>query len=253
MSGEIGNKNQSIQVISRAAAILRYLGRETGGASLGQIAAQVELPRSTVQRIVAALSSEGFVSSSGGFGGIRLGPVLLDLAQSSHTAFRDMIRPSMEAIAHETGETVDLAVLRGGRMLFIDQIVGSQRLRTVSSIGESFPLTNTANGKAALACLGEREALELIERELKADRNTGRAKALHLEIGKIREGGLATDEDHHTNGISAIGFGIADMSGDVFALSVPVPSSRYSRIKGKLVSVLLKARGNVDHMRVDGR
>ena len=52
-------------------------------------------------------------------------------------------------------------------MLFIDQIVGSQRLRAVSSIGTSFPLTTTANGKAALAYMdhGDAARLDAAERE----------------------------------------------------------------------------------------
>ena len=67
-------KTRKVQVISRAAEILRLLAQETGGLSLGQIATRVDLPRSTVQRIVSALSTEGFVSAEKGNGGIRLGP-----------------------------------------------------------------------------------------------------------------------------------------------------------------------------------
>jgi DNA-binding IclR family transcriptional regulator len=227
--------NQGIQVISRAASILRLLGKETQGLSLGKIATQVNLPRSTVQRIVAALSLEGFVVSGDGYGGIKLGPEILGLSKPPHGAFRDRIRPVMEAIAKETGETVDLAVLQDGRMLFIDQIVGSHRLRTVSKIGESFPLSTTANGKAALACLDRNRAMEFIKRE-------GKKGDWLKKISSIQDRGLATDEDEHTEGISAIGFGLVDPSGEIFALSVPVPSSRYKRIKGKLITVLLKAK-----------
>ena len=58
-----------IQVIARAAAILRALGRE--GMSLGALAKQTGLPRSTVQRIVDALAAEDFVEA--GDAGVRLG------------------------------------------------------------------------------------------------------------------------------------------------------------------------------------
>ena len=50
-----------VQVIARAAAILRALEDEAGGLSLGQIAQRVNLARSTVQRIVAALEAEKFL------------------------------------------------------------------------------------------------------------------------------------------------------------------------------------------------
>ena len=57
--------SSNIQVISRAAGILRILAQSSGGMSLGQIATRVNLPRSTVQRIVAALTAEGYVASDG--------------------------------------------------------------------------------------------------------------------------------------------------------------------------------------------
>lgn len=55
-TGEKGDKNQ-IQVIGRAAAVLRALEDEPSGLSLGDIAKRVNLARSTVQRIVGALQA----------------------------------------------------------------------------------------------------------------------------------------------------------------------------------------------------
>ncbi|MFL4469208.1 IclR family transcriptional regulator [Tateyamaria armeniaca] len=230
---------QGIQVISRSADILRTLAQETDGLSLGQIAARVNLPRSTVQRIVAALTIEGFISSDKGYGGIRLGPEIQSLAQAAATDARDRIRPVMERIADETGETVDLAILDGARMLFIDQIVGSQRLRTVSSIGESFPLTTTANGKAALAVMDPALATKLILAELGQHGAKPLATVLR-EVEAIRQGALARDENEHTEGVSAIGYAMRDPRGDIYAISTPVPSTRYDRVKDRLTEAMLR-------------
>ncbi len=240
-------KNQGIQVISRAADILTALAEDTGGLSLGQIAKRVRLPRSTVQRIVSALGSEGFVSTDSGNGGLRLGPRIQTLAQASARDTRDRLRPVMQGIAEATGETVDLAVLDGGKMLFVDQIVGRQRLRAVSSIGERFPLTTTANGKAALSRLDPAEAAKLIIAEFEAEGRPGAPLTeLLKEIDAIRDGDLATDENEHTEGICAAGFAIADPSGEIYALSVPVPSPRYDRIKPDLHATLKQWRATLD-------
>ncbi|PJI86168.1 IclR family transcriptional regulator [Yoonia maricola] len=237
-----GNKvinNQRIKVISRATDILRVLGRETSGLSLGQIANQVELPRSTVQRIVAALALEGFISIEKGNAGIRLGPEIQSLAQASAAAIRDRLRPLMKQISELTGETVDLAVLEGHRMRFIDQIVGSQRLRTVSSIGETFPLTTTANGKAALACLDPVEADKLIIAEFEERPALApRLPDFFAEIEAIRSGALARDINEHTEGVSALGFAISEPGSDVYAISIPVPSSRFERKAAELATSL---------------
>jgi DNA-binding IclR family transcriptional regulator len=239
-------KNHGIQVIARAAAILRLLGKETGGLSLGQIAKAVDLPRSTVQRIVGALSNEGFVTKGDGSGRIQLGAEIQSLAQATAVAPRDRLRPVMEHLAQSTGETVDLAVLQGGKMLFLEQIEGQHRLRTVSRIGDAFPLTCTANGKAALAAIDLVAATQMILAEIRQDRTPDRQLSdILAEIERIRDGALATDEDEHTEGISAIGFAIPDASGEVFAISIPVPSGRFQRQRAELVKAMEEARSSL--------
>lgn len=243
LDGQGDRKNQGIQVITRAADILRLLGQQPGGLSLGQIARRVDLPRSTVQRIVSALSHEGFISSEKGYGGFRLGPEIQSLANASNVATRERIFPVMKSISEKTGETVDLAILDGSKMLFVDQVVGSHRLRTVSSIGESFPLTTTANGKAALACLDPVEARKLVAAEVQ-----GRPEDIDQvmrDIAEIGKGQLAVDQNEHTDGICALGFAFKDVNGDVFAISVPVPSSRYEQIRPKLQFVLAECRAQI--------
>ena len=61
MDRHVANDKSQVQVIARAAAILRALEDENSGLSLGQIAQRVNLARSTVQRIVAALETEKLV------------------------------------------------------------------------------------------------------------------------------------------------------------------------------------------------
>ena len=155
------------------------------------------------------------------------------------------MRPVMRDIAAETGETVDLAVLKRGKMHFIDQIVGTQRLRTVSSIGEAFPLTTTANGKAALACLDQTEAARLVLSELETTGDDGRLMTVLESLESIRAGALAIDEDEHTDGISAMGFALNDPTGDIVAISVPVPSSRFARVRKPLAQVLTRLRNGL--------
>jgi len=200
----------------------------------------VNLPRSTVQRIVAALSFEGFISTEKGYGGIRLGPEIQSLAQSAVSDMRDRLRPVMKRISDETGETVDLAILEGSKMLFVDQVVGSQRLRTVSSIGETFPLTNTANGKAALAVMDPARATKLILAELDGDPSKPLADVLS-EVQRIRDGELARDESEHTDGVCALGFAVTDAGGDIYALSTPVPATRYARVRDRLEDALRRS------------
>ncbi len=230
------SQKPGIQVIARAAAILRQLASSPTGQSLGQIARSLNLPRSTVQRIVSALAAEQLISTSHG---IRLGPALHSLAQATRIDMADRCRPHLTALARDTGETVDLSVLRGSQMIFLDQAEGTSRLRTVSAIGESFPLTTTANGRACLAALTDQQMLQLATAEWAARRETVDLPAFMAMIGHIRQTGLAQDLDAHTTGISALGISFSDGT-DHYAISVPIPSSRYAG-KSNLVSAALLA------------
>lgn len=228
-----------IQVIARAAEILRVLKHDNSGLSLGRIAERVGLPRSTVQRIVNALVSEGFVMTTAAEGGLRLGPEIQSLAAAGRIDVAELIRPMLAELARETGETVDLAVFRTDHMVFVDQAVGTQRLRTVSAVGETFPMITTANGKAVLALLDDELAASLTARALKADDAPQKTLSeIIAQIEDVRETGVAWDFDEHTDGISAVGMAFTEPSGMVYALSIPVPSHRFSKSKDRLAHLL---------------
>ena len=153
MNRHVTNDKSQVQVIARAATILRALEDENAGLSLGQIAQRVNLARSTVQRIVSALETEKLVIAATPNGRVRLGPTILRLAASVRSDFIALARPFLERLSEELHETVDLSTVEKDHLVFIDQVIGPQRLRTVSAVGETFPLYCTANGKAYLAQL----------------------------------------------------------------------------------------------------
>ena len=230
-----------IQVIARAAAILRALKDGQTGLSLGQIAEKVALPRSTVQRIVAALIDERLLMSTR-TAGVRLGPELQSLAEAAKYNTVELCRPHLTALMVETGETVDLSTLRHGQMVFLDQVQGSHRLRAVSSVGEHFPLTSTANGRATLSILPEDQVLTLARTELG---EAGNLPLLQARLALARKLGFAEDNDDHTDGISAIGIAFRDLAGETFAISVPIPTSRFADQRNSVIAALLRLKADL--------
>lgn len=235
-----------VQVIARAASILRALKDQKEGLSLGQIADRVGLPRSTVQRIVNALLAERMVMSASPEGRLRLGPEIHLLAASGRLDVAKIAHPSLVSLAKATGETVDLATLRNDHLVFVDQVVGQQRLRAVSSVGEVFPLTNTANGKASLAMLDDEAISALVSQEWQAGQGARRKMSeLFAEIEHIRQSGVALDTDEHSVGISAVGTAFRDPMGEIYAISIPVPSTRMGGRQEALTEALLSTRAEV--------
>ncbi|WP_163268628.1 IclR family transcriptional regulator [Chelativorans alearense] len=226
-------------MIARAAAILRVLREDTSGMSLGRIAEKVDLPRSTVQRIISALQTERLVISSGGGGSIRLGPEIKALSEATRYSIVEMCRLHLLELSQKVTETVDLSVLRGSAMIFLDQVPGTHRLRTVSAIGDVFPLTTTANGRAVLSMMDHRQARELVEAEWKRRDVKGDWNKFASMLDEAAATGIAYDLDDHTVGISAVGAGFADMTGELHAISVPIPSTRFREKRDAVERALL--------------
>jgi len=186
---EKSDKN-GIQVISRAAEILRTLKNAQSGMSLGQIAQRTGLPRSTVQRITGALSDEGFLVTDLNKGGLRLGPELSALANAAQYSVADHCRNILIELTQQTGETTDLAELRNDAMVFLDQVPGSHRLTTISSVGATFTLTDTANGKACLAHLPQDMAKSLIENEWSKSNKRKRVEQISAGTCRNQKNGI---------------------------------------------------------------
>ncbi len=240
----VTNDKSQVQVIARAATILRALEDENEGLSLGQIAQRVNLARSTVQRIVAALETEKLVIAATPNGRVRLGPTILRLAASVHGDFIALARPHLERLSEELHETVDLATVKKDHLVFIDQVIGSQRLRTASAVGEIFPLHCTANGKAYLAQLSNSGVEELIGRvyERRTPKTITRLEALLTEIKPARRTGIAFDREEHTLGICAAGVALQDPLGNSVAISVPVPAQRFHKRQALIAEKLLATK-----------
>ena len=155
-------QRSGIQVINRAARILRALRDEPAGLSLGQIAERVELPRSTVQRIVSALVAEGLLMTASPGGRVRLGMEILALAGELADRHRRARPPASQgAVGADAARPSTSSVLKTDHLVFVDQVVGTHRLRAVSAVGEIFPLHSTANGKACLALMSDAEVRAL--------------------------------------------------------------------------------------------
>ncbi|MFY9916894.1 MAG: helix-turn-helix domain-containing protein [Mycobacterium sp.] len=206
-------REDGIQVLRRAAAALDEIASAPGQLRLVDLGAQLGLAKSTVRRLLVALVEIGFASVDEQ-GRFSLGDRLLGLGGADSARLAAMFRQTLEDLAEATGETVDLSVLQGRQMLFIDQVESTHRLRAASAVGVRFPLESTANGKAAL--------------ELIADEGLSRS-------------GIAFDRDEHTVGISAAGIAGRTSGGQIVAISVPAPSERFVANEKRIVAALRAA------------
>jgi DNA-binding IclR family transcriptional regulator len=234
---------RAVNVVAKAVQVLKACHRLGGGLSLGDIARHLDLPRSTVQRIVRTLVQESFLSTDGTASSIALGPELLAMGASVSANVMEKVHPLLKQIAVETGETVDLARFNRDHMVFINQVPGAHRLRAVSAVGDSFPLHCTANGKAVLAHLPEAMMQQYIRQpHYRFTANTlTKPGDLAREIEKIRSLGMAHDMEEHTVGICAVGAAVRDRANQLYAVSIPVPSARFKESRTRCELALAAA------------
>jgi DNA-binding IclR family transcriptional regulator len=236
-------RREGIQVIARAAEVLRLLSTEVDGLSPQELAARSGIPRPTVYRIARALAKEDFVRllPSGKF---VVGPGLMGVAISSRRDIRHEVSPFLKQLSSDLDETADLAVLYAGEALYVDQYVSPHVLRIVAHIGGRLPLHCTANGKALLASLSpdHMEAVlpDKLER-LTVNTITDRGR-LREEIQRVRLTGLSFDLEEYAIGVVAVGAFVHDAIGDVVSLAAVVPMVRYQADSESVVAAVARTR-----------
>ena len=231
-----------MQVVTRAATVLRALGDTPSGLSLSELAAACGMAKSTVHRLVAALEAEDFVTTAAR-GKIRLGRGIARLGAATRDQLRDQIRPHLVALHEQLMETVDVGVLDGGGVRLIDHISAPHRLLALSTTGARLPLHCTANGKALLAALPDDQMQALLPARLTpvTDSTITSRRAFWEEIGKVRAAGVAHDHEEYTPGICGVSAVVRDAYGPVAAISVPVPTQRFTGSERRVVEALLAA------------
>jgi DNA-binding IclR family transcriptional regulator len=231
----MAERRDGVQVLSRAALLLRELSMAPEGLTPIALADRVGLPRSTCYRIVGALCQEGLMRLTPS-GKLHIGAGLIGIAAAGRRELRHEAGPYLKRLSLELHETVELVVLDGDEALFTDQYVPQRSLRVVAEVGDRFPLYCTACGKALLAELPPAEAerlipdpLEPLTRFTKLDR-----RALLEELDVVRVTGVAFDHQEHTLGVSAVGAAVRDAGGSMAAITVAMPAARLENLEGRV-------------------
>jgi IclR family acetate operon transcriptional repressor len=140
--------------VDRALRIMALVGGAARGISLDELAARLEIPKSSLHRILAALKYRRFVSQPEAGGVYFLGTELLATAFRFHDLLdvRALIHPLLLRLTAELNETTHMGVLDGAEIVYQDKIEATQSVIKLNSvIGGRNPAHATGVGKALLA------------------------------------------------------------------------------------------------------
>jgi DNA-binding IclR family transcriptional regulator len=241
-------KSPSVGVIGKVLSILELLDSVPSGLQLNQIAEGTDINKSTAHRFLCHLESEGYLFRDG-FGNYMIGAKLSRMGSgaSFQSTLSKLARPVLENLRKITGETVNLAVLDGTDVLYIDVLETIHTFRLVTRIGSHLPFYSTSLGKAMVAAISEparlEEILGRIEFEPTTPRSINNVARLKKQLAIVRRQGYALDDEEAVAGIRCIGAAILEANGEVVAaVSVSGPVVRFTSDRVPLFSrELLKA------------
>ena len=221
-----------INSILRASGILKTLAEGKGSFTLRETAQSMKLDRSTTYRILLSLEKCGLVEKDEKSGGYSLGLGAFEIgsAYQRRADFVPIAKPFMEELALKAQETVNLAVLSGTEILYLDKVDSPRSVGVMSKIGQRNPVYCTSLGKSLLAFQSEEEQARIMAeiefRPLTPHTITSRKEFLK-EMKQIRLQGYALDRREIEEDVECIAAPIRNHIGNpVAAISISGPQKK---------------------------
>ncbi len=228
-------KYYRIASLERGLKILELLS-SLGHASLSEIAEHLGMDRSSCHRALLTMRDLGFVSQDQNTGfGLSLKVFEMAMRFADRLEVRKLVRPLMESLRDRHQETVNLGMLEGDHVVYLDRCESSEVVRADLAVGMRIPLHCTALGKAILAELPLPRCQEMVERiEFRpyTDATLTDPWRLMVELERVRRKGVAFDREELYPGLRCVAVALpAGAGGRFLALSVAGPGSRMSEEK----------------------
>jgi len=243
-----GRKDRNfIASLGRGFSILEAFDREHPRMGITDLSRKTGLSKSTVFRFVHTLSQLGYILPLSEENKYSLGPRVLNLGFSvlSGLELREIAQPYLLELSRQVKETVNLAILDGWELVYIERIKTQQIMNINLHVGSRLPLYNTAMGRV-LSAFKKKEWIAQYINHLKKYpeakeywENNGLKLIKILE--EVRKTGIALNNEELTPGLRSVAAPIRERGGEVVgAVNIAVSASLYSlqRLKRELVEPL---------------
>jgi len=228
----VNQHTRSDGTVGKALDLLELVAQSPSPMRFSDIQAESPHPKATLHRLLQTLVSQGMLHYDGMAHTYTLGLRLVQLAHRawSQSSLAPHARPFVDALARTTQETVHLAQMVAGQVLYIDKRSARDPVDMFSQAGKVGPGYCTGVGKAIMAFQTETEcALSIAQQSFHryTDKTLLTPATLLGELDKIRFDGIAYDREEHEPGIICIAAPILGEAGDVLgALSVTTTTAR---------------------------
>jgi DNA-binding IclR family transcriptional regulator len=224
-----GEARSPTRTLVRGLRLLELIGAARDGATVMDLAAAAELDKATVSRLLATIRSVGWAVQSPVDRKYRLAGKALSLSHdtSNHVDVQALARAQLGKLRERWNETVNLGIVEGHDVLYIEVVHSTAAVRVMPVIGQRMPLVTTALGRAFLSQMPESEVDQLLDVLPHSPKSSRERAALLDELRLCRDRGYAIDDQMNDPEILCVGSAIVDVSGSpVATLSISGPAYR---------------------------
>lgn len=224
--------------VRNAARVLTSFSVEERELGVTELARRLALGKSTVHRLLVTLAAEHLVEQNPQTGKYRLGLKVYELGAlvSVHMDLHEAAIGQLHELRNRTGETVQLAVLDGREVVYVERLESSHTLRLFGRVGHRNQAHCTSTGKVLLAALPDAALVRLLDGwalEAKTPYTITDPEAFRAELDAVRARGYAENMNEAEIGVASVAAPVRGAAGDVVAaLSVAAP---VMRLDGKSV------------------
>lgn len=232
----MANSNDYIvKPVYKALQVLQCLGKENRKLALTEICQRVRLPKTTVFRYLYTLRECGFVAYDADTDQYWLGLRVLELGKlaSEQLHIREIALPLMRDLRDRFNETVNLGVLDGGEVVYVELVESRHSLRMQPGLGIRDPVYSTALGKAILAFLPQDQWPAYLPEQLYAvtEKTHTSYETLQQDLIATQKRGFSIDNEENVVGGYCVGAPIFNhLNQIVAALSISAPTSRLTDV-----------------------
>ena len=220
----------TLSSVTNALRILKAFSAGEATLGVSDLARRLGIAKSTTHRLLTTLTAEGFVRHFPG-GQYGLGLTLWELGSLMvhELDLREIAHPILEELRNQTGETVNLAILDGTDVVYIDRFEAPTALPLLRRLGHRMPAHATSSGKALLAYASPDVVENVLKNGLRplAAGTITQMSDFIARLEQIRHRGWVVSVEESQPGIASAGAPIFDQNGQAAgAVSVAGPLAR---------------------------
>jgi IclR family transcriptional regulator, KDG regulon repressor len=222
----MGAEGHQDGTVGKALDVLDMVASHGGPVRFSDLLSQAAYPKATLYRLLQTLTNQGMLVYDEVPGTYALGVRLVRLAHAAwaQSSLAPIARPYLDELAQKTGETIHLAQLDLGQVLYVDKRNSAKPVEMFSSAGKVGPAYCTGVGKAMMAFLDEATLEASISRQSFhrfTPQTLDTPELLKAELAAIRARGYGFDREEHEPGIICCAVPILTRAGRVLgAVSV---------------------------------